>query len=63
MAYPFHDVDPADVQRVMRAWHRYESTRALAAHEARDMSIAHATPLDEARGRSRCRLCSRRDYA
>ena len=37
------------MHKTTRAWHRFEDTAALAAHEASDMSLAHISVLDEAR--------------
>ena len=49
MSFPFHDVELNEVHKVTRAWHRFEDTAALAAHESSDMSLAHISVLDEAR--------------
>ena len=49
MAFPFSDIELSEVHRTTRSWHRFEDTATLAAHEGRDMSLAHVSPLDEAR--------------
>ena len=49
MAFPFNDIELGEVHKTTRAWHRFEDTAALAAHEASDMSLGHVSVLDEAR--------------
>ena len=49
MSFPFNDIELNEVHKTTRAWHRFEDTAALAAHEASDMSLAHISVLDEAR--------------